>query len=269
MIMDAPVFSIIIPTLNSESLIKRSIESVLNQTFADFEILIMDGLSQDATLDIVENYHDQRIKISSTKDRGIYDAMNKGIAQARGEWVYFLGSDDRLFSQETLASVKTQCFDNIDVLYGNVFSMRFKGLYDGKFDEQKILKKNICHQAIFLRRSLFSKIGNFDLAYKAHADWDHNMRWLLTAGINHHYTDQVIAEYADGGFSSVSSDSLFKRERGLKYLLYSGYLLPVSKRIFLTLKEIKKSLAKGYFSLFFKIILHFPAILIRRSGINV
>lgn len=73
--------------------------SVLYQSHGDFEILIIDGLSMDRTLDVAQSFKDQRIKIHSEKDKGIYDAMNKGISLAKGKWVFFMGSDDRFYSR--------------------------------------------------------------------------------------------------------------------------------------------------------------------------
>lgn len=263
--MSSPLFSIIIPTKNSERLIERCVESVLNQTYTEFEILVIDGASTDRTVEIVRHYKDSRIRIFSEVDRGIYDAMNKGIELSNGIWLYFLGSDDSLYSKQVLHLIAPYCSQGVDVLYGNVHSRRFNGIYDGKFDEKKILKKNICHQAIFFRRSIFKVIGYFDLRYRAHADWDHNMRWLLSGDIKSQYVDQIIADYADGGFSSMGSDTLFKRERGLRYLLYSANFLPRSKRFFRSMVELKKSLMKYDMSLSARILMHLPSILLGKS----
>jgi glycosyltransferase involved in cell wall biosynthesis len=233
----------------------------LTQTFSNFEILLIDGASTDKTVEIARNYGDERIKIFVDKDSGIFDAMNKGIRFARGKWIYFLGSDDQLYSMNTLDSVANELEDGIDVLYGNVYSTRFKGLHDGKFDQMKIFRKNICHQAIFFRRDVFDKIGNFDLRYRAHADWDHNMRWFLSTKVKHKYCDLVIANYADGGFSSAGIDVIFKKERGLKFLHYSKAQLSKRQRISILLKEIKRSLREGNLQQFFTYILRAPGII--------
>ncbi|MDR2410857.1 MAG: glycosyltransferase, partial [Bacteroidales bacterium] len=86
-----PVLSIIIPTYNSSKTINRCLDSILCQSYSNYEILVMDGLSSDNTLELVKAYNDRRIQIYSGKDNGIYDAMNKGIALAKGEWLYFSG----------------------------------------------------------------------------------------------------------------------------------------------------------------------------------
>src|SRR5215218_2671624 len=100
--------SIIIPTYNAGNNLARALESVLQQTFSSFEVLIMDGLSTDNTSAIVESFHDERIQLFREGDRGIYDAMNKGIAKARGAWLYFLGSDDELYTSTVLEEIFPQ-----------------------------------------------------------------------------------------------------------------------------------------------------------------
>src|SRR2546422_844446 len=100
-----PIFSIILPTFNSAAQIATALESILNQTFNDFEILVLDGCSGDNTIEIAKSYKDTRIRIWSEKDEGIYDAMNKGIEKATGKWLYFLGSDDELYNNAILEKV--------------------------------------------------------------------------------------------------------------------------------------------------------------------
>ena len=213
---NGPLFSIIIPTFNSAATLQSCLQSVMEQEWRDFEIILVDGLSTDDTLAIARSFNDARLRIFSEKDRGIYDAMNKGIVKAKGGWLIFLGSDDRLYSVQTLREVSLQLGDE-DVVYGNVYSTRFGGLYDGEFNQSKILEKNICHQAIFFRRSLFSRTGNFDLRFESHADWDHNIKWFLDRSVKRKYIPDVISHYADGGFSSTSSDQSFVQVKSWKY----------------------------------------------------
>src|ERR1700744_4382606 len=105
--MASPFFTIIIPTFNSEKTLQNALSSILSQNFTEFEILIVDGVSNDNTIKIVkENIEkDKRIRFISEKDNGIFDAMNKGIELSLGEWLYFLGSDDRLHNSSILRSV--------------------------------------------------------------------------------------------------------------------------------------------------------------------
>ena len=215
-----PFFSIIIPTYNSSSTLDIALSSIVNQTYRNIEVLIIDGMSTDSTLDIARSYQKEfpNIIITSKRDRGIYDAMNKGVKLAKGEWIYFMGSDDSLFDPTTLAQfIKLKGVKTIDAVYGNVYSNRFSGVYDGEFDYLKLTTKNICHQAIFLKRKVFKKIGNFNLKYTGQADWDHNVRWFFSSKISKRYTKLIFANYADGGFSSKKRDDVFWMD---KYFLF-------------------------------------------------
>ena len=89
-----PRLSIINPTFNSAKTLSRCLDSVISQSFTDWEVLMMDGVSNDDTIKIASSYQDSRIRIYSEPDKGIYDAMNKGIDKAHGEWLYFIDSDD-------------------------------------------------------------------------------------------------------------------------------------------------------------------------------
>ncbi len=227
--MASPFFSIIIPTYNSELLLNKTLDSILSQQFEDFEILIIDGLSTDGTLSIAENKKDNRIKIASEKDNSIYDAMNKGIRASRGEYLFFLGSDDTFFDNEVLLKV----YDNItrykpNILYGNVYSERFGGVYDGEFSAESLFTHNICHQSIFYYKKVFNKTGVFNVKYKSHADWDNNMKWFLNPFISKMYLDVIVANYSDGGLSSLQEDKNFKKDKAANYLKYGKTVLSQS-----------------------------------------
>lgn len=215
--------SIIIPTFNSAKTLAVCLDSILKQSFTDFEVLIMDGLSTDNTLEIAKSYDDVRLIISSEKDKGIYDAMNKGILKAKGTWLYFMGSDDSLYESNTIEQfLNNASIKNNEIVYGDVYSTRFKGNYDGVFTYSKLINKNICHQSIFFRNNIFAKIGKFNLKYKSHADWDHNIRWFFSSKTKKMHINQTIANYADGGFSSMNNDEVFKRDKYV-LLLSKGY----------------------------------------------
>jgi glycosyltransferase involved in cell wall biosynthesis len=240
--------TIIIPTFNSELTLHQALESLRNQTFDDFEILVIDGKSSDRTVSIAEDYcqRDKRINCVSERDTGVYDALNKGIEKAKGEWIYILGSDDRLSDENVLHNIFSYPgLREADVLYGNVHSKRFGGIYDGQFTSEKILTSNICHQSVFFRKEVFNLVGKFDTRYKVYADWDHNMRWFFDHRISKHFIDQVIAEYEDGGFSSSHYDELFSNEKVYNYLNYGGNTLRLQRRISLFCHEFARSVYRG------------------------
>ncbi len=229
------------PTFNSAATLDIALESIIHQTFQNIEVLIIDGLSGDDTIEIAKKYQLEfpQIKIISEKDKGIYDAMNKGIGIAKGEWLYFMGSDDSLYETNTLERFfRHEKMKSFDVVYGNVYSTRFNGVYDGEFTYLKLTSKNICHQSIFFRKRVFKKIGNFNLKYKAHADWDHNIKWFYSSNISKLYINQVVANYADGGYSSLNDDKLFDKEKNIKLLFRGIGKIPRTKLISICDKAI-------------------------------
>lgn len=255
-----PFYSIIIPTYNSAETISVAVESVLNQSLKDFEIIIVDGCSSDNTTDIVKGYKDASITTLSESDEGIYDAMNKGVRRAKGNWLFFMGSDDRFYSNDVLEQIdKTTRLNQFEVVYGDVYSNQLEGRYDGEFTQEKIIKKNICHQAIFFHRDLFQSIGCFDLKYKAWADWDHNMRWLLSSEVNKIYVDCIVSEYADGGFSSQHGDPSFQGEKWLKYLLYGRQSLNIETKVSVLIRGLRKTAMSDKRN-FLKLLLNIPRI---------
>lgn len=255
--------SIIIPTSNSGATLKETLDSIICQTFTNYEVLLLDNLSQDDTIDIINFYqlfHDN-IRLVSGRDKGIYDAMNKGIKLAKGEWIYFLGSDDLLYNSDILGHIFSSAVNSFDVIYGDVNSTRFSGRYDGEFNNIKILSQNICHQAIFFKKAVFEKTGLFNLRYKSHADWDNNMHWFLSTVISKVYINFIVAEYADGGRSSLLGDPKFEKEKILKYLIYGKNQFTTNFKIRLLLKELKRTIIKHNFDIFAKLILNIPMIM--------
>lgn len=245
-----PYYSIIIPTYNSEKTIKQCLDSILNQTFRDFEILIMDNLSNDNTISIITEYDDSRIKIHSAKDNGVYDAMNKGIDQSSGDWLYFLGSDDYFYNFKVLNDI----FNNISfkdkVIYGsvlisgNTFWANDKDVYDGFFSLQKLLKKNICHQAIFYNKSIFVN-KKYNSKYIICADWDFCL--YCYSKYSFKYINIIVSVFKTGGVSSSSNvqDDLFVSHKWNNILDYFGYKIlkkefrKYSKPIYIAAKEKK------------------------------
>ena len=204
--------SIITPTLNSEKDIEACILSVTNQSYENKEHLIIDGLSTDKTIEIVNKYAEKypHIRLVLEKDNGIYDAMNKGIDRSNGEWIYFLGSDDIFYNEHVLDKVfKKNNTKSLDVIYGNVLWDNSGNIYDGEFTLTKLIEQNICHQAIFFKKNIFQKLGNFNIRYRVLADWAFNLRWFSDDKIKRKYIPLTISHYRLGGFSSKHCDEIF------------------------------------------------------------
>lgn len=206
-----PFFSIIIPVFNAGTHLEALLLSILNQSFTDFEVLIMDAVSTDNTIEIAKSFHDDRFFLFSESDKGVYDAMNKGIDVSRGQWLYFIGADDTLRDRGILAKVQSLITDipTCKWVYGDVV---LKGdglvgcdgqLYDGEFSLSKLLEKNICHQAIFYHKDLFQEIGKYNLGYPILADYDFNLKAF--AKHKPRYIKLEIANYYTGGLSNSST----------------------------------------------------------------
>ncbi|MHA4844006.1 glycosyltransferase family 2 protein [Flavitalea antarctica] len=241
-----PFLSVIIPTYNCEKTVGNCLRSLVNQTFQDFEILIIDGLSTDNTLCLVKSFLEQNpgldYKFISEKDNGIFHAMNKGAALASGKWLYFLGSDDCLHSNDIFAQVKQGLSksDSTDFFYGNALIEETKAIYDGKFGLRHLLKSNICHQAIFIKKTLFEELGPFDLRFQVHADWDFNLKVFL-AGKERQFSDLLIVRYSNQGFSSGKRDIPFEEKiRLIKADYFQHFRNRVSSRIHHLKKRILK-----------------------------
>jgi glycosyltransferase involved in cell wall biosynthesis len=228
--MADPVISIIIPCYNVEKLLPECLDAVLAQEYDSKEVIIVDGGSTDKTLEILRQYSAKYriIKWVSEKDRGVYDAMNKGVGMATGEWVYFLGADDCFYDANVLSGIFSAgrtvgvaaAASGSDIIYGNVEFKYSRQIYNGPYDLKRVLlESNICHQAIFYRRSVFEKVGSYDIGCKVYADRDFNIRCFLQSGLKIRFLDRIIAVYneQDGLSAQEKSDPCF-RQKQQKYI---------------------------------------------------
>ncbi|MCA0931592.1 glycosyltransferase [Lutimonas saemankumensis] len=216
------MISVIIPTFNSEKTIDRCLESLTNQNYKNFEIILVDGKSNDDTLKIVKSYLDKGLilNIKTEKDEGPYDAMNKGISMAKGKWIYFLGSDDYLYHDSVLKQFASYAEETrSDLIYGNVFFEPYGRIYDGEFNRSKLIKRNICHQGIFYKKTLFDRLGMYNLKYPVHADWEFNIKCFFSSNVKVEYHDFTVAHFSDGGLSSFEDNY---REEMLDFLILKG-----------------------------------------------
>lgn len=207
--MKQPFFSIIIPIFNGETTIDQCLNSILNQEFIDYEVLIVDSFSTDGTIKKVNEFiqRSESVKLHTFKS-GIYEAMNYGIKASEGQYLYFMGCDDILFNKHVLSNVtlEIQRAVNPHIVYGNVLFGYGSRLYDGIFNLSKLYNRNICHQSIFYSKSVFDIVGLYDLSYLVHADWHLNFRCFSTRQLNIVYINYLIAIYSVDGFSSKNTD---------------------------------------------------------------
>lgn len=216
--------SIIIPTFNSSESLGKTIESVLSQILKDWEIVIIDGVSTDDTLKIAQSFKDNRIRVYSEPDKGIYDAMNKGVKKANGEWLYFLGSDDYLLDADVFNQMLSNT-DGIDVVYGDVKSSHLPAEHFGEWKDSA-LQYNRCHQAIFYRRSVFDQIGFYPLKYPICADHYINLRLFLNKKYCLQYRSVEVAYHSAGGASTTKTDTAFYNDMDRLIVRYGLFTLP-------------------------------------------
>lgn len=208
----SPLISIIIATYNAEKTLHDALESVLNQSFQDWECLVVDGASKDNTVKIIEEFckQDKRFRFISESDKGIYDAFNKGWKMAKGEWIYYLGADDILL-KDAFCIFRISTYENCDVLYGKVIYKKFSGLIykTPVLNLTKLRKFMICsHQAILMKRDVIATMHGFNLKYKVSADYDLMLRcYLQKKKIS--YIDSDIAVFNCEG---TSHENIFKSE---------------------------------------------------------
>lgn len=215
---DYPLISVIIPTLNVGMLLRDCLDSLKQQSFKDFEILVVDGGSSDDTASVLAACFMQR---DMPKGRwhceaglGVYEAMNWGIRHAQGRWCYFLGADDLLADANVFQDVAEKLTAmTVDMVYGDVIMKSRGRRYCGPVSLETLLfHKNIGHQAIFYTRALLLRMGGYSTRYPVWADWDLNIRCMKTPGVEHRWIDRTIAIFNDVDGLSRSGDPILARE---------------------------------------------------------
>ncbi|MCX6296707.1 MAG: glycosyltransferase family 2 protein [Bacteroidetes bacterium] len=205
--------SIITVCYNSSETIEMTIKSVLSQNYSNIEYIIVDGASADSTLNIVERYRSKIATIISEKDKGIYFAINKGIALATGDIIAILHADD-FYTNEKVISTVVNCFqqNNVDAVYGDL-------QYVDRIDTNKIkrnwisgtyLKQNFLkgwmppHPSFFVKKECYDKFGMFNTALKSAADYELMLRLLYKYNCSVAYLPIVLVKMRIGGKSNVS-----------------------------------------------------------------
>ena len=238
-----PKVSIIIATFNSEKTIHLALNSVINQTFTNWECIIIDGLSTDNTINIVTEFEKSNPNIwhISEKDNGIYDAMNKGVANAKGEWIYVLGSDDELIPNGIELLIKYS--DGYDLIYGNFIGIYPSGkTYTGISLPLSKMPKVMpaSHQAMIMKKDLIVSCGGFDLTFRSRADNNLVVKAFMR-GYKFKRINEFISKVRLDGYSSKRWDTInqihriLKENKATKYpylwALYYGIRWYIAKKI--------------------------------------
>lgn len=244
--------SIITATYNSEKTLKDTLESVLNQTYQDYEHIIIDGISKDNTMKIVKEYekrYNGRLKYISEKDTGLYDAMNKGIKMATGDVIGILNSDDKYANENVLQTIVDKFKEtNCDGTYANLIFMD-----EETMTKPKRIWKSPCgkledgwhpaHPTLHLKREVYDKIGLFNLKYRIVADYDFMIRMMKDKSIKLEYIDKYIVYMRIGGTSTAGlkgyAKNLKEAHQTLKENKVKHPILVDMKRILKTIRQMK------------------------------
>ena len=206
--------SIITVSYNAEKTIEKTILSVTAQTYANIEYIVVDGNSNDETLSIIQNHEDKITHWISEPDKGLYDAMNKGIKMATGDLVGILNSDDTFYSDTILEEIAAFHTANaIDASVGNIMQHQENGkvvrVYSSKYWSPEKLKIGFMppHPSIFFKRELFEKFGLYELGFIIGADYELITRFFLKERINWNYSGITTTAMLVGGLSSSGTSS--------------------------------------------------------------
>ncbi len=181
-----PLISIITVCYNEEKGIEKTCKSVAGQTHNNFEWIVIDGKSTDNTLNIIKKYKNKISTLISEKDKGRYDAMNKGISKAKGKFILFLNGGDSFVDNNVLENTSNlikEDEEKNDIYYGDAIydNGEIVSFSHSKLNKKFFKTKTISHQSTFIKKSLFSKYGKYNLKYKIVADFDF---WVKTIAIN-------------------------------------------------------------------------------------
>lgn len=210
--------SIITITYNSCKTVEDTIKSVLAQDYHDIEYIIVDGASNDNTLDIINNYRERIKKIVSEPDKGIYDAMNKGLAMATGELIGFLNSDDVYAHNAVLANIADKFKQTgADAVYADLIYVsadlhkQVRYWKAGEYMEGNFLKGWMPpHPTFYVKSEIYRKYGGFNLQLKSSADYELMLRFIHKEKIKLAYLPEVVVKMRTGGQSNASIKNRLK-----------------------------------------------------------
>ncbi len=225
-----PLFSIITVTFNAESTLPPTLLSLHEQTFSDFEHIVVDGCSKDSTIEIAKEQSLPQSHIISEPDKGIYDAMNKGLRRASGKYVIFLNAGDAFHSPETLEHIARSVRDNDypDIVYGQTQLVDEKRRFIAPrhlVAPEKLTFNSfskgmlVCHQAFIAKKEITTE---YDLSYRFSADYDWCIRCLQKSGSNI-YIPQTLIDYLSEGTTTANHRASL-RERYAIMCKYYGHI---------------------------------------------
>ena len=209
--------SIITVNLNNDIGLVLTIQSILAQTYQLFEYIVIDGGSTDRSLDIIRENTHLITKWESSPDKGIYDAMNKGIKQARGQYLLFLNSGDLLTNPMILEKIAPK-LNQFDLIYGNlIFNYQhfdYANIYPDNLSLRYFIKNSLPHPCLFIKKNVFEVVGLYNTTYKICSDWIHYLIAIFVYDCTYLHIDDFISRFDTTGISSAHKNKgIIKRER--------------------------------------------------------
>lgn len=211
--------SIITISYNNEKDIRKTIESVVNQTYKNIEYIVVDGKSSDNTLGIVNEYKDKIARIISEKDKNLYDAINKGIKMATGDIVGLIHAGDRLFDKNVIVDIANFFLQyKIDALYGHSYLVN-KNDIPVRINKSPNFRKSLfkigwmpSHQSIYIKRSIFDKLGLYRTDIGGSGDYEFVLRYFFFNNLTFKLFDRFIVRFALGGTSTSNYHKILKTQ---------------------------------------------------------
>jgi glycosyltransferase involved in cell wall biosynthesis len=207
-----PCVTVITVVFNSAETLEETVRSVVNQTYDNVEYIIVDGGSTDGSLDIINKYENFIDYWVSEQDAGIYDAMNKGVVHASGEWALFMNSGDRFCCEATIASLIKKIIGNPDVVYGDVQILkngRPAQIVPSRKMRTPLRSMPACHQSMMIKTKLLKQYP-YDTKISIAADFDNLCRILTTGGVTQQ-VPIVVSLISGGGVSDTNRDMVYRQ----------------------------------------------------------
>jgi glycosyltransferase involved in cell wall biosynthesis len=214
--------SVITATYNCKTVVADALASVFSQTGANIETVVVDGASTDGTRELLEGFRPRLDFLISEPDKGIYDALNKGIRHAQGDVIGFLHSDDLFENEQVLHKISLAFADpSVEAVYGDLVYVRkddpqkvVRYWKSGAFDRTKLRAGWMPpHPTFYVRRSVYERLGAFDTRYRIAADYDSIVRLLFVANIKTAYIPEVLVRMRIGGASNRSLANILRKSR--------------------------------------------------------
>ena len=210
--MKQPFLSIITINYNDAEGLERTMDSVWEQVYSDFEYIVIDGDSKDGSLEVIQKHEEQLAFWVSEKDSGIYNAMNKGIAVAKGKFLLFLNGGDLLTSKMALQDFISHPSFEGDIIYGDYKFDKGEKIYPDTLYPAYFMKTSLPHQSTFFRKKVFEQLGNYDESYRMGGDRDFFIKAYLSGQYKFVHVPYFLSFFNLDGISNNETHQRLKKE---------------------------------------------------------